>query len=69
MQDERFVELLVKLHAGLPRLGPGNEASTLKALALCEQLPERPEILDIGCGTGGTDPAFGHCHTGSSYCG
>lgn len=52
MDEKRFVELLVELHESLPRLGPGNDESTLKALALCEHLPAEPEILDVGCGTG-----------------
>jgi len=52
MDEERFIQLLVELHEGLPRLGPGNDETTLKALALCEHLPAQPEILDIGCGTG-----------------
>ena len=52
MRAERYIELLVELHAGLPRLGPGCRESTLKALALCEELPDCPEILDVGCGTG-----------------
>ena len=52
MQEERMIELLVELHEGLPRLGPGNTESTLRALALCEHLPAAPDILDVGCGTG-----------------
>ena len=52
MQQERLVELLVDLHAGLVRLGPGSREATLKALALCEYLPDNPSILDVGCGTG-----------------
>ncbi len=52
MDEERYIELLVELHEGLPRLGPGNTQSTLRALALCEYLPDRPDILDIGCGSG-----------------
>ena len=52
MEDERLIELLVELHAGLPRLGPGNDKSTRRALALCQHLPAEPEILDLGCGTG-----------------
>jgi ubiquinone/menaquinone biosynthesis C-methylase UbiE len=52
MQEERLIELLVALHEGLPRLGPGNTASTLRALKLCEDLPAAPRILDVGCGTG-----------------
>jgi SAM-dependent methyltransferase len=52
MNEERLIELLVALHEGLPRLGPGNTASTVKALKLCEELPAAPQILDVGCGTG-----------------
>ena len=52
MEEERMIELLVELHEELPRLGPGNNESTLRALALCEQLPAAADILDVGCGTG-----------------
>ncbi len=52
MDEQRLIELLVELHQGLLRLGPGDDAATLRALALCTSLPERPTILDIGCGTG-----------------
>lgn len=52
MNQERLIELLVELHSGLRRQGPGNRASTLRALALCAGLPERPAILDVGCGAG-----------------
>lgn len=52
MEEERLIELLVDLHRGLPRLGPGNTESTLKALALCGHLPPAPDVLDVGCGTG-----------------
>ena len=52
MDEERLIELLIALHDGLPRQGPGNAASTRRALALCTALPTALEILDIGCGTG-----------------
>lgn len=52
MDEERLIELLIALHDGLPRQGPGDAASTRRALALCAGLPTAPEILDIGCGTG-----------------
>lgn len=50
--DERAMELLVELHDGLARLGPGDGRSTRKALSLCEGLVAEPQILDVGCGTG-----------------
>jgi ubiquinone/menaquinone biosynthesis C-methylase UbiE len=52
VDEERLIELLIALHDGLPRQGPGDAASTRRALALCAGLPTAPEILDIGCGTG-----------------
>lgn len=40
------------IHRGLPRQGPGTDATTLAALELCVDLPERARVLDIGCGPG-----------------
>ncbi|MEX1295329.1 MAG: class I SAM-dependent methyltransferase, partial [Candidatus Limnocylindrales bacterium] len=31
---------------------PGDDASTLRALAACTELPARPAVLDVGCGPG-----------------
>jgi SAM-dependent methyltransferase len=39
-----------ELHAELPKQGPGSDASTARALALCGAL--EPRVLDLGCGTG-----------------
>ena len=36
----------------MPREGPGDDASTARALRLLPQLPARPRILDVGCGPG-----------------
>lgn len=36
----------------LPRQGPGCEESTLKALSWVKGLPQKPRVLDIGCGNG-----------------
>lgn len=52
MDQARMIELLVELHEGLDRLGPGDARSTLRALRLCSELGPEPNILDIGCGTG-----------------
>ncbi len=41
-----------ELTEGLPRQGPGSPEATLRALGLTLGLPERPRILDIGCGPG-----------------
>lgn len=45
-------EVFWKLHQGLPKQGPGSDASTLRALALAPELPRAPKILDLGCGPG-----------------
>jgi ubiquinone/menaquinone biosynthesis C-methylase UbiE len=41
-----------ELFDALPRGGPGSNHSTLKALWMLTELPEKPNILDIGCGPG-----------------
>ena len=43
-----FYELFEKL----PRQGPGCQEATLKALGLVSDLPAKPRVLDIGCGSG-----------------
>ncbi|MBT2439357.1 GNAT family N-acetyltransferase [Streptomyces sp. ISL-36] len=40
------------LHHGLPRQGPGSDYTTRRLLALAGPLPERPRVLDLGCGPG-----------------
>ena len=41
-----------ELTEGLPRQSPGSPEATLRALGLARGLPERPRILDVGCGPG-----------------
>jgi len=45
-------ELYFEIFESLPRQGPGNDESTRKAFRKLTGLPEHPEILDVGCGTG-----------------
>ncbi|MGV9881396.1 GNAT family N-acetyltransferase [Streptomyces sp. NPDC003006] len=40
------------LHHGLPRQGPGSDDTTRRLLSLTGALPERPRVLDLGCGPG-----------------
>lgn len=42
----------MELHRGLPRQSPGSDTTTRHLLSLCGPLPERPRVLDIGCGPG-----------------
>ena len=51
-ESERLTEVFFDVQRGLPRQGPGTDEQTLKALAMCTELPEEPDVLDIGCGPG-----------------
>jgi len=46
------MDLFFEIHSGLPREGPGDDASTARAYALIPGLPPSPKILDIACGPG-----------------
>lgn len=50
--DARLFQVFLDVQRGLPRQGPGCEASTRKALSLCRGLPGDPSVLDVGCGPG-----------------
>jgi SAM-dependent methyltransferase len=45
-------ELFFELFSGLPRQGPGDDRSTLRALALVPGVGPETRVLDVGCGTG-----------------
>ncbi|MBE0656902.1 MAG: class I SAM-dependent methyltransferase [Bryobacteraceae bacterium] len=49
----RFWPIFFELYESLPRQGPGNRACAERALSMCGRLPPAPEVLDLGCGTGG----------------
>jgi len=42
----------LQLYGSLPRAGPGDNASTRRALEMMDHLPPEPRILDVGCGPG-----------------
>jgi ubiquinone/menaquinone biosynthesis C-methylase UbiE len=46
------ISFIFTMHEGLPRQGPGSNECTGKAFSMLDDLPDRPEILDIGCGSG-----------------
>ncbi len=50
--NPRLLRVFFEVQRGLPRQGPGDNASTNKALAFCTGLPDKPSVLDIGCGPG-----------------
>lgn len=45
-------QIFYEVHSNLPREGPGDNESTCRAFNLLKNLPEKPRILDIGCGPG-----------------
>ncbi|GAB2624974.1 class I SAM-dependent methyltransferase [Streptomyces capparidis] len=49
---DAVTEAFFALHHGLPRQAPGSDATTRRLLALAAPLPERPRVLDLGCGPG-----------------
>lgn len=49
---ESGVNYFYELFEGLPRGGPGDNASTRKAWRMMTGVPPAPEILDVGCGPG-----------------
>ncbi|MFD3535858.1 GNAT family N-acetyltransferase [Streptomyces sp. NPDC058664] len=52
MSDNALHDSFFALHHGLPRQGPGSDSTTRRLLALAGPLPERPRVLDLGCGPG-----------------
>lgn len=53
MNDDRAMEIMLDIHRGLPRQGPGSDDITRRALAaIQDKLPPSPNVLDIGCGPG-----------------
>jgi ubiquinone/menaquinone biosynthesis C-methylase UbiE len=47
-----MTNVFFEIHSGLPREGPGDEASTARAFGLIRGLPANPDVLDVGCGPG-----------------
>jgi cyclopropane fatty-acyl-phospholipid synthase-like methyltransferase len=50
MEDQ--MTFFFEVYGTLPRAGPGDDSSTRKAYRMMTGLPEKPKILDIGCGPG-----------------
>ena len=46
------MNIFFEVHQDLPREGPGDETSTLRALHYLKDLPDSPSFLDIACGPG-----------------
>lgn len=52
LDDDALASVFWRAHAGLPREAPGSEETLRLLLRLAGPLPERPRVLDVGCGTG-----------------
>jgi len=52
-ESGRFMEVFFKIYEGLDREGPGSYEMTKCAFDLCTGLPDKPAILELGCGSGG----------------
>jgi SAM-dependent methyltransferase len=52
LSQDRATALFFEIFTGLPRQGPGDAASTRRALALVPGLGASSRVLDLGCGTG-----------------
>lgn len=50
--NEKQFEVFLEIHKDIPREGPGDSLITKSTFKLCTNLPEKPNILDIGCGPG-----------------
>jgi trans-aconitate methyltransferase len=64
MTDDRATRLFFELFDGLPRQRPGDEGSTLRALALVPRVEPGMRVLDLGCGTGSQTRVLAR-HTGA----
>ncbi len=52
IESELVRAVMADLYGVLPRQGPGSPACTRRAFSMLGPLPERPLVLDVGCGTG-----------------
>lgn len=50
--NKRSMEYFHELFDDLPRQAPGCDPATSRALKLVHDLPHRPRVLDVGCGSG-----------------
>jgi predicted N-acetyltransferase YhbS/SAM-dependent methyltransferase len=52
LSDNALYDAFFALHHGLPRQGPGSDDTTRRLLTTVGPLPDRPRVLDLGCGPG-----------------
>ena len=52
LSDTNVLDVFFDVQSDLPRQGPGDDASTRRALTSCTALAAAPRVLDVGCGPG-----------------
>jgi SAM-dependent methyltransferase len=52
MTEDRMTMLFFEMFTGLPRQGPGDRGSTLRAWSMVPGVGPHTRVLDLGCGTG-----------------
>jgi SAM-dependent methyltransferase len=52
MTEDRMTMLFFEMFTGLPRQGPGDPASTVRAWSMLPGVSPHTRVLDLGCGTG-----------------
>ncbi len=52
MEQDQYINALIELHCEMERQGPGDEVFSKHILSLLPELPEKPRIVDLGCGSG-----------------
>lgn len=52
MDEQAYIQALIRLHQGLERQGPGDQEFSLGLLARLPAFDSAPRITDMGCGAG-----------------
>lgn len=63
-----MIDLVIEVHAGLERQGPGSSEMTAKALSFLDNIDQITSTADLGCGSGGQTMVLAQ-HIGGSIVG
>lgn len=51
-ENERYMAIMTDIFYDVPRQGPGSLDSMTRVIKACKGVPDKPFVLDLGCGTG-----------------